>query len=84
MKARTLLDTTTLLVLALFAGCSDAGPPPSTAPATAGVRGLPVRPNGDLFTANAATTKVILPTGKGLGEMWNRQQRMGTENERAP
>ena len=55
-----------LLALALLAGCSDAGPPPSTAPATAAVRGLPVRPNGDVFTANAATTKVILPTGKGL------------------
>ena len=66
MKPRTLLATTTLLVLALFAGCSDAGPPPSTAPATAGVRGLPVRPNSDLFTTNAAPTKVILPTGKGL------------------
>ena len=64
MKTRTFLDTTALLVLALFAGCSDAAPPPSTAPVAAHGRGLPVRPDGELFTANASTMKDILPTGK--------------------
>ena len=66
MKIRIFLDTTTLLVLGLFAGCSDAAPLPSSAPVAAAGRGLPARPDGELFTANAATTKDILPTGKGL------------------
>ena len=66
MKTRMFLDTATLLALALFAGCSDAAPLPSSALVTAEGRGLPIRPDGELFTASASTTKDILPTGKGI------------------
>ena len=66
MKTRMLVAASTLLVPALLAGCSDVGPPTSSKPVTVLGRGLPLRPNGELFAANAPTSKDILPTGKGL------------------
>jgi len=66
MKTRTLFDTTTVLALVLLAGCSDAGPPPPSAPLTATGRGLPIRRDGEFLATAAPTTKDILPTGKGI------------------
>jgi hypothetical protein len=68
-SARTLRATrplmvafSTLAAIAFLGACGDSAPPSPTAP-----RGvIPIRPDGQLLTANAATTKVILPTGKGL------------------
>ena len=58
MNTRNLLGAASFLAL-LSAGCSDAGPPPSTAPVIVDGR-IPT------FTATASTPKVILPTGKGI------------------
>ena len=58
MKTRTLVAAAAILAVALSAGCSDAGAPPSTAPMSVDGR-IPV------FAA-AAGSKSVLPNGKGL------------------
>jgi hypothetical protein len=58
MRTGNFLGATTLLAL-LSAGCSDAGPPPSTAPVTVDGR-VPS------FTLTSSSPRVILPTGKGI------------------
>ena len=59
MKSRTFVHIGAILALALSAGCSEAGPAPSTAPMSVSGR-IPV------FAAAGGGPKAVLPTGKGL------------------